>query len=236
MTLSIEWNLSAQTQRISTALKEEASQGPMCLLHEVSKRTWNCRLGHYWGSHTTTDIGQDCTLAFCTLICPFCQVFFIHMHSRICEGSCQWIDAPCFSPAFPAPAGAQATCRPVAAWGAHVPPARVVLIHALSMVASIFSARGSILDHICTRLWWSRAPDQQFTPPAGVQVGFHGASGMERAAQPIPCVISWRSRTPSWTPVCSGLLETSKVDVAGVAWAGHELCYPGRNTRKRAGV
>lgn len=93
----------------------------------------------------------------------------------------------------------------------------------------------AILDHICTRLWWMRAHNRQCATAAGVQVGCHGASGMEITAQPSPCLVRCRGHTPSWTPVCSGLLEVSKADVSGVAGAGRERCYPGSNTKKGAG-
>ena len=81
----------------------------------------------------------------------------------------------------------------------------------------------AILDHICTRLCWRRAPDQQCTPAACVEVGSHGASGTERAAQPILCLVNCRGHTSSWTPICSDLLETSKADVSAV----HEQAMSG---------
>ena len=113
--LSIKWSLNAQTHCISTALEEKTTQRPACLLHEASKCTWSCRLGRPHHHRCWEGLPP----AYCTLICAFGQVFFIHMYSMISEGSWSWLHALCCSPAFPSPAVARAMCRAVAAWGAH---------------------------------------------------------------------------------------------------------------------
>lgn len=167
--------------------------------------------------------------AYCTFICPFCQVIFIHMCSTIVEESCQWIYAPSFSLAFPSPAGAQATCRAAAAWGAHAAPAQVVLMHALNMVASIFSARGSHPRSHLHQALVEKSPQPATCPSIWCAGGFSWSlwHGRSRPTHALPCQLQ---RTHSF--LNSSLLWLAGDTQGWCIWCGMSRpCYPGSNTK-----